>query len=306
MGIPARPVALHEGPAESCIINGKPLGWTNCTPTSFAMGVQKATLGAKRPTGCSVRRVTGDTQGGTTIPQCAHAIDVEYGIKTDVHVGNAAAAPSAAAAALHRGRSVALQGNASALVNTEFRSTRGAVNHCVYVNEGRGWHTVGGLLVPSEALVFDPAADGRRAGWGTSDDSPGWWSWGLVKRFAAALRPWGDDDHRLLGPGRMYSAFFPDTEPHVHLRHGGTRTTPFPDSTVVHVAAGHRANVRSRPDRIRDEDIVARLKNGAPFEAYQRTHGVKPPGSSSDVWFGDHNGTRWTHISNLARIGGAS
>jgi hypothetical protein len=208
-----RPHIAFEGPATACVItdsNGVKhiLGWTNCTPASFCMAIERSTLGRIRLTACSVRDKTGDVSGGTTLDQNAYVSQQLYGIPTDVHNGNNVALPAWTARQVQAGRPLVVQGNAGALVGTVHRSTQGRVNHAVYVNEVRG----GTLGSPAEALVYDPAADGRVAGWGTAARGPQWWPWVLVLKFAAELQPWGDDDPRKLGAGKLYVAVFPDTD----------------------------------------------------------------------------------------------
>jgi len=306
MSIPAKPIPLHQGPANSCVIGGHALGWLNCTPTSVAMAVTKSTLKAKRADPCTVRRLTGDTTGGTTLAQCVHAAHVGYRVDASVHVGNNALSPTRFAALLHAGHGTVVQGYTGVLVKTKFRSTAGGVNHAIYVNSGRGWHkNSAGHWVPSEVLVYDPAADGRKSWWGTATSSPDWWPWSLLKAFASHLHPWGESDKRLLGPGRIYSAVFPDTEPHAHFHYSSARTLPFPDRTRIDVPAGHRANVRARPDRMNRSDIVGHKARGKLFVAYQVAHGATPRGSNSNVWYGSHSGRRWIHSSNLRAIGGS-
>ena len=303
MSIPARPKVQHQGPACSCVIGGKCLGWLSCGAYSTAMAIDKATLGAKRPTGCQVRAFTGDTTGGLSGQQYAKVSTVNYGVATEVHSGSNVATPAYLAAQLRAGRGSVVQGSTKPLLGTQFQSTGGTVNHGIYANEGRGWNTDG---TPDEVLVYDPAADGRRAAWGTADVSPAWWPWSLLLRFAAYLRPWGDSDPRIIGTGRIYCVLFPDTEPHVHLRYGGKRSVPFPDRTTAWNANPRlKMNVRSRPDRLVASDVVDTLTYGEAFVAYQvTTTGILLAGSRK--WFGDHNGTRWVHSSGLHNIGGAS
>lgn len=304
-----RPVAQHQGPATHCVIHGRALGWLSCTAYAMAMGVDRATLGRKRPSGCDIRHVTGDTTGGLTLPQVAHAASVEYGVAVEVHIGSSVCTPAYAAAQCAKGRGFLLQGNTKPLVGTAYKSTNTGVNHAVWVNEVRG----GTRTEPKEAYVYDPAADGRR----DMAHAPQWWPWSLVKKFAAALRPWGDGDRRTLGTNRFYVGFVhatpvtgattTSTSTAVSLRYGAARTKPFPDRMRIKVAAGRRANVRTRPDRLRSGDIAARLPADALFVAYQRvTNGAKPVGSTSRVWYGNRTGNRWVHISGLKNIGGTS
>lgn len=311
MGIPSRPKkARHEGPATSCVISGVALGWTNCTPESTAMGVSKTTLGRVDPSGCGIRIETGDRSGGTTIPQCAAVVEREWRISVEVRVGSNVATPVYLAAKLKAGCGHVAQGNAGALLSaraldgTRLRSTAGYVNHAVWVNEGRGWHKdSNGHWIPTEVLVYDPAADGRHVGWGTADTSPSWWPWSVYLHFLAALRPWGDQDSRTLGSGKAYAMVFPSSEPHAHLRYSGQRTTPFPDHTLGDAPAGRRSNIRSSPSSA--APIVGYLARGAAFTAYQvTTSGSLLAGSRT--WYGDHNGTKWVHSSGLRAEGGTT
>jgi hypothetical protein len=286
MGIPSRPRFQAQNPA----ISGYSLGWLSCTAYSMAMLIDRSTLGAKHPSGKDVRIGTGDTTDGLTLPQAARVADTEYGVHVEVHVGGSTATPAYALAQLRAGRGMSLQGNTSALIRTPYRSTGGPVNHNVYVNEVRS---------DGDALVYDPAADGRR----TYDQGPSWWPWATVLRFAAALRPWGDNDPRILGPGRMYAGFGPDTEPHVHLRSGARRSTPFPDRTRAWASnAKRRVNVRSRPDI--KAPIVDTLAVGELWVAYQTVQGSVVDGDRT--WMGNHDGTEWVHRGGLRHIGGTT
>lgn len=294
-----RPASIiFEGPSESCVIDGKALGWTNCSPASVAMGISKSSRHTHNPDDCTLRRLTGDTTGGTTLSQF-EAITRRYGVEMEVRTGGRACTPVYAAGQLHDGRGFALQGDAGQLVGTRFRSTAGRVNHCVWANEGRGWHAdPNGHLIPSEVLVYDPAADGKLSSFGRRARGPAWWPWGLVLQFASHLHPWGEGDNRTLGPGKFYAALFPDTEPHVHLRYAGSeRTTPMPRALTIHPpTAGKRQNVRKGPST--RYAVVATMAAGARFTAYQQnTHGQLLEGSR--LWYGDHNGTRWVHSSGL-------
>lgn len=299
MSTPTRPTAaLHEGPATSCIIAGKALGWTNCGPTSTAMGIDRSTHGAQRPSPCDVRRKTGDTVGGTTLPQNV-AVASTYGVSFETHVGTNVCAPSYAAGQARVGRGFILQGNAGVLVGTAYRSTGGYVNHAVWVNETRG----GTASVPAEALVYDPAADGRTASWGKAATSPQWWPWSLILKFAAALHPWGDTDARLLGPGKFYCAIGPvsmttDAPPPTSgltLRYGGVAIKP-PQVKTIAVPAGQRANVRTRPTTASTK--TSSLPNGTKWACYQVTKtGQLLAGSRT--WYGNIGGNRWLHSTSF-------
>lgn len=294
MSIPSLPHWQPQGPDSRCVIAGKALGWENCTPTSVAMAIDRSTLGAKRPSGCDVRDAIDppDVAGGTTLPQCA-AVARRLGVAVDVYVGSNVVPPFWTAVQAQAGRSFVLQGNTAAILSTSHRSTGGPVNHAVFVAGVRG----GSQGEPAEGLVYDPAADGRSASWGRAAQGPQWWSWGDIKRFAAALHPWGDGDPRVLGPGKFYTALFPDTEPHVHLRYGGVKTSPFPDAmTAWRNDGGDYVNFYPKPDH-QTTKPSGRIRVGASWNGYQRTSGSLFNGSRR--WYGDHNGTRWIHSYRL-------
>lgn len=292
MSVPARPKKLS---AQNPAISGCKLGWLSCTCFAAEMGIEKSTLGAKDPTGCAIRTATGDTVGGTTLTQIATVAKNKYGVAVDVRSGSNFATPAQLGTALRDGRGFVLQGNTKALIGTAFRSTATAINHAVWVNEGRGWSgTVPSY--PTEVLVYDPAADGRRAGWGTAAAGPDWWPWDVMLRFAAALRPWGDKDPRVLGPGKAYAGLFPDTEPHVHLRLAGVRTAPMPLGLVVD-PPGTATSINERSGPTTAASVVRTLPTGTRFTAYQQATGQSIGGS--DLWYGDHNGTLWVHSSGV-------
>lgn len=301
MSEPQRPVEQNQGPASRCVINGRALGWLSCTAYAAAMGIDKATLGRRRPSGCDVRRATEplDISGGLTLPQVAGVARREYGVACEVHTGSGVARPEYAAGQLALGRAMLLQGNTSALIRTAHRSTGTGVNHAVHVNEGRGWRTVNGVWRPDEALVYDPAADGRAVSWGSgrAANGPQWWPWAVVLAFAAALRPWGDNDPRLLGPGKWYVGIWPKTEPHVHLKYpGSVPTSPFPRTMSTYAAAGRRVNVRGGPST--GYAVVHTLASGTRWIAFQQNpNGLLVAGSR--LWYGNHDGTLWLHSSGL-------
>ena len=272
MAAKKRPRFQQQGPDWRCKINGKMLGWVSCTAYSMAMGIDASTNGAKRPKGCEVRRHTNDFVKGLTLSQVATVATEKYGVRVTVRTGNHTIAPDKAWEQASLGRGFVLQGNCEALVNTRFRSTKGAVNHAVWVNRVRG----GTAGHPREAKVFDPAADGRHAPWGTADKGPTWWPWETVLAFAAALR---GDSGKKIGPGRMYAGFVPKPagapapQSGLKLLPGAKKTTPFPDRTRANPPAGHRVNVRSDPRSLDPGKIVDRLSDGALYVAYQRFDG---------------------------------
>lgn len=199
------PVFQPQGPANNCVIHGRELGWLSCTSFGCAMAADAATNGLVQIDGCSLREMTGDTIGGLMLSQVRGPL-LQLGVPTELHVGANVATPAYVARRLAAGRPVALQGNTGALDGTPFKDTDGSINHLTAIIAVRG----GTSDVPKEALVYDPAADGRRAG---IAQAPDWWPWPLVLKFAARLHPWGEDDPRLLGPGKFYCLIFPAPPP---------------------------------------------------------------------------------------------
>ena len=304
----ARPVFQHQGPATNCVIGGRKLGWSSCTAYAMAMGIDSATGGAHRPTGCKIRDLTDDTDDhGTNLRQVAEVAEAHYGVRVSLRTGPNATTPGFAARAANAGRGFVLQGNTGGLPPNLHLGGSGAANHAVWVNEVRG----GTVDKPERALVFDPAADGIHRRWQ-------WWPWDVVRAFAAALVL---DEHtgRTLGAGRMYAGFtqrrqsdaaaapppVPATADGTVLRFNATKTTPFPDRVRADPPKGRRVNVRSRPDPSSPASIVDMLPAGSLFVAFQRTTaGAKPNGSNSRVWYGSRDGTEWIHESGLSHIGG--
>lgn len=283
MTIPARPTFQREGPASPCSLSGRDLKWTQCTPLSTAMGIDRSTLGRVVVSGCQVRSEIDppDTIGGTNLRQCA-AVAEAHGVHVELHVGPSVCTPQYAATWLQAGRGFVLQGNTQP-------DGRGNVNHAIWVNHSGG----GKLGAPTSAMVYDPWSSG-----------PAVWPWSKVLAFAAALRPYGESDPRKLGPGKFYAGIFPDTEPHAHLHFGAVRTAPFPDRvTAYNVNAARRISVRARPDL--RAPIVATLKVGQTWDAYQVVHNGAPL-AGSRVWYGNHDGNGWVHESGLKGKGGAS
>jgi hypothetical protein len=295
-----RPVHQEQGPDCKCEIAGRCLGWENCTPCAFGMAAQKASLGKVNLSGCSIRRATGDTSGGTTLNQCANVVRAR-GVRVVTYVGTSVASLTTIAGWLRAGRGVVLQGNTSAMVGTSYQVTAGPVNHAVYVNEVRGRASTG---EPLEALVYDPAADGRLASYGRRPKGAEWWPWSLVKKFAGALRPNEPVSSYTLAsrrPGHAYCAVFDDTEPHAHLRFAGSvRCSPLPTRLVFSSPReGGRVNVRSGPST--SYPILSTASDGARFAAYQQNdQGQLLAGSRR--WYGSHDGTRWVHSSGLEPV----
>ena len=198
----ARPIFQKQGPDTNCVIGGMKLGWSSCTAYAMAMGIDSATAGAHRPSGCKIRDLTNDTDdGGTNLNQVADVALQHYDVRVSIRSGPNATTPSFAARAANAGRGFVLQGNTGALPLSLQAGGSTPANHAVWVNEVRG----GTADKPDEALVYDPAADARRPG---IDKAPTWWNWDVVLKFAAAL-VLDKNSGRRLGPGRMYAGFVP-------------------------------------------------------------------------------------------------
>lgn len=288
---PYRPVKfLPQNPAKS----GCSQGWRCCTPFSFAMAASQGSRHSYNPSGCDVFHSTGDTAGGITLRQCV-PIMAQHGIHVDVYTGDIST--YGLAVNLQAGRGAAVQGNTKPLLSTVHRSTGGPINHAIFLGGVHGG-TVGH---PGTVDVYDPAADGRHAAWGTAAQGPQTWPWGLALAFMAALRPWGDDDPRVLGPGRAYTAIFPDTEPHYHTLHGGFPTSPFPDTLRGRSGASLVAR-RLRPGPGTHYAPEGTLRVGQVFVAYQWVNGPMVDGRTR--WYGSHDGDQWVAAAGITGEGG--
>jgi hypothetical protein len=292
-----RPRFQQQGPDGNCRITVGDrtynLGWDSCTMYAGAMAVDGSTGGRQRPSGCALRRASGDVSGGTTLRQMADAVMKLTGIYVDVHTGANVLTPQRVARNARAGRRQVIQINADAMLGTKYQSTAGPVNHAVMVNEVRG----GTLDEPDEALIYDPAADGRQRTYHV-DQGPSWWPWWLVKRACANLRPSGPGGSRL-GPGKVYVGVFPDSEPHVTLRTGAVRSKPFPDRTR---AAEDTVRVRSQP--FTDAPVLYKVGKGALLVGYQYVHGDEHEGST--LWLGNDDANEFVHVKNLSHVGGTT
>jgi len=239
-------------------------------------------------TGKQIHLETHDTVGGTTLPQCVASL-TGRGVKVEQHTGPNVATPFYVAYQLQLGRCLAAQGDAVAFIGTPSRSTGTAVAHAVMFADARG----GTPGDPDEVLMYDSAADGRKAGWGTAAQGPQWIPWARAKKFFAALRPNGPGTPQL-GGGKVYCAILPDTKPHVHLKYGAARTSPFPDRTRVNTA---HVWLRSSPT-MGTASHVRRLDRNTLFVAYQRVS------RGGYLWLGNHDGSRWVRASSMRNIGG--
>ena len=270
-----RPVFQKQGPASNCVIKHRKLGWKSCTAYAMAMGMNSATAGRRRPTGCKIRTLTGDLDEGITLSQVAAIAEATFHVRMTVRTGRQATTPKFAARAANGGRGFVLQGNTGALPPRLRAGGATPCNHAVSVDEVRG----GRSTWRGCNLDTAGARPGRRPGGGS----------GTVSSRSLAHSQL-DKAGRRLGRGRMYAGFTPrrPTQP-VALDDGPTflfgavKTNPFPDQVRARPRPlpGPETSAAA-PIVLLPEDIVDRLPDGARFIAFQFvTTGVKPPGSCS-------------------------
>lgn len=262
-------------------LDGSKYAGLNCTCAAGAMALDRETLGKKTSTGAIIRNWTGDTVGGTRQQQVADAIERAYNVELDVVTPIAI---NTAMARLDKGEGMMLAGQEGATHGTKWQASETFTgNHQWYINERRKTST------SHEHLVYDPLADGRRAG---IAQSPFWIPESYVLDFAKRLDVDGNG-HRL-GPGLFYAVFTHDTEPHLVLRYGGVAIGR--SAKTIKVPTGQRANVRTGPATT--YKIAYTLANGRTFIAYQVTNAGQSL-NGSRTWYGNIDGTRWTHASSF-------
>ncbi len=290
-----RPPLIKQG-------DGSTYQWLNCNCASHAMLAMRARHGLRPPattatwppTGASVRKLTGDTSGGTTLQQNESALLKGYHIDTlvlyresfDAWVNRVAA-----------GQPSVLSGSYSVIAPTQFDANNSAFfgNHAIYVNEINAARTA--------ALVYDPLADHRRS---TVPQGPQWWPLSLLKSYAGRLVM----DLRLgttIGYGNVYASHLavpdgPIADPVV---------APVPTSTVVlkygGIASGrgdwvviaNQTRMRSTPyidSGHPTANVVQYLAAGTRFHNSQTTlSGTSVAGSRR--WLGSADGNHWLHSS---------
>ena len=256
-------------------LDGSKYAGLNCTCASAAMALDRHTLAQHRTTGAYVRSLTGDTVGGTNLAQIDAALIRRWGVNLDVHYGLDFATFEAR---IRSGQGAILQGWEAVTRGTRWSASETfGGNHAWFVND----------VNTSGFLVFDPLADGRRDGIATS---PFRIPRLIVREWAGKLNV-ATSGYRALGLGKVYAAFTKDTEPHVHLRTGAKRTSPFPDrvrADELHVKVYRTPSTSAT--------LVDTLDRDDLFTAYQQT----------DAWLGNHNGTGWVRKVQMRRIGGST
>ena len=274
-------------------LDGSKYGGSNCTLASLSMALVRHYKGVNPPgtafwypRPADLRVKSGDHSGGTTLAQASSLASHYYGADLSVRYSYAW---SEFIKRIVEGRGAILQGSYSVLAPTAYDACPGFTgNHAVYVNERRYNSTAKRY----ELLVYDPLADGRRAGiW----KGPRWIPESLMKTFAGKL--WLGS--RTVGYGSCYTAYTRDTEAAgttvpaqipTTLRYGGVAYGP--RKLYARVSG---ARVRERPTT--KAPILRSLPINAEFAAYQRTHGEWTNGSS--LWYGSRAGGEWVHTSAL-------
>lgn len=289
---PHRPGFQEQLPDCNCRINGVCLGAESCTCYAAAVFVDRATGGSRTPSGCSIRKWTGDMSGGTTLNQVAIVIRNQYGIAVSVYTGSSVVSPAFLARQIRAGRPAIVQGGSGAFLGTPYKVTDKDVNHAECWPEVRG----GSLDTPAEVLIYDSCADHRRP---DIDQGPTWVPWSLALRFAAYLRPNGEGTARL-GPGKIYCAIGPDTEPHVRLLPGARQAHPFPDR----VRAGlTRTPIHNAPKR-GTATTTRYVPKGRLLRVYQYVEGEIYKGDRT--WAANDDGTEFVHFANITHEGGTT
>jgi len=176
--------------AQNPAINGYPLGWSSCTCYAGAMAAAFDQGKSFVMTGASVRKVTGDSSGGTTLAQVDAALLKGWQIDLDTRYRFPW---TSFAAAIDQGKGAILQGGYGPIADSRFDAGGGfRGNHAVTVLPG--W------------IVMDPLADGRRAGIYKYHGEA--YPQALLKAFAGKLDVTGGGS--LLGSGLTYAALTRD------------------------------------------------------------------------------------------------
>lgn len=134
-------------------LTGSALGGKNCSMASAAMLADQSTLGVKNPTPDSLRKISGDTDGGLTIAQVGSVLGA-IGVHTTVYDASDGFTFDRLVAELRKGRFAVVNGDYDQVP----MSLRGDKTFTGLHSEF--WQRVAG----SGIVVGDPLNDGRRAG----------------------------------------------------------------------------------------------------------------------------------------------
>lgn len=265
-------------------LDGSRFAGENCTMASAAMGGYRQTLGARILSVAGLRRLSGDTVGGTNLDQAKFALG-RAGI-----VGMYGPFRGISMVSFYHNlkgwRGSLVQGSSAATKGTRYQaSTTFSGNHCWYAFRGVNWFKSGSVWLPEYVDVMDPLADGRRRG---IAKSPLRVPRATFEKFCAGLSL---GDYRL-GRGKVYALFTKVTIPHRHKKYGGYAVTP------VNKRLKPGYNIRSKPSTAAST-VLRKSRRDEALGVYQKkTDG--PSLGGSRVWYGDHSGTRWVHVSAIA------
>ena len=291
-----RPRPVFQLRPDAAHANGSELRSKNCNPSAAATLVDYVSCGKRRTTGAAVRELTGDTREGITLRQVASALERGFGVELDVNTASFASV----IVALRAGRGVSLCGSSNATRGTRWQASETfAGNHQwaltdIRFEAGR----------PTDILVFDPLADGRRS---TIAKSPMWIPVSVVRKFASGLDLRSREEiaakrpRRPLGQGRatyavtdavacMHAGPAPGA---VKLRRLASRVNGGAGTSMVVVVSV--ARVRAAPST--RAPILGRKRLGQVFRVHQRIKSQQVAGNP--IWFGDGSGARWIHSSLL-------
>ena len=268
-------------------LDGSPYAGVNCTLASGCMAAIRHKVGSNPPGSAMwypkpwyLRKLTGDTSGGTNLAQLDRVLDYYYGINLETVYADSW---ENFHNEIRSGRGAVLQGSYSVLYNTRWSGSKTFKgNHAIYVNECRYNYT----LKRWEYLVYDPLCDHRRAG---LDQAPSWIPGSVLREFAGKLLV----GTRRAGIGKAWASYTRDTEPAVRLAY---RATKYPNGPRPFYARVDGAKIRSSA-KIGNTNIITKLDEGDPFLVYQYKTGQKVSGSTR--WYGNRTGTRWMHSSVL-------
>lgn len=189
-------------PAKNGQIDGSPLDESNCVPATCVMGVDRATVGTKRPTTAAIRKASGDTSGGLLFTDAARATEAVTGVKGTVRLG---ISRNDVRALLLGGHALTVGINCAVTRWTAYRTNYYTGFHAVFANS----------LYEQTATVEDP---------GTTSAGYLYWPLDLLYRAAESFT----------GNGGINVIVWPDTEgvTKVAVKTGrirGTASTEGPD-----------------------------------------------------------------------------
>lgn len=179
-------------------LDGSRFQGTNCNCASDAMLVARATHGRRTPSSARIRRLTGDTVGGTNLRQVHDVNRREFGFVSVLKQ------PIDWALLMERARNdrgFVLQIYYKPLASTRFDCFRGNFkdNHSIYINSMNADGTLRGA---------DPGADGRYKGCPKGYQN---YPQSLLRKAAGMLdlSGLGTSSYRPLGEGRAYALLCP-------------------------------------------------------------------------------------------------